>query len=295
MVPLLFLASLVNDVRGALAQRDFVSAERQVRAYKTSAGVTPELAAAVSWIARSELDARNYTQADAYATETRKLCDTLLRSRKVDAEPLLPTALGASIEVHALTVAAGGGRSEAIAFLDDQSKRFAATSVIERIHKNINLLSLEGKPAPELSVAEWLGPKPRTLASLRGHPVLLFFWAHWCADCKAEEPLLADLERVYARKGLVIIGPTRRYGYVANGDDASPVVEKEYIEKIRQQFYAGLIDVAVPVSAANFKAYGASTTPTIVLIDGAGIVRLYHPGALQEADLATRIQAVLQK
>jgi thioredoxin-related protein len=50
--------------------------------------------------------------------------------------------------------------------------------------------------------------------------------------------------------------------------------------------------MTVPVSAANFQAYGASTTPTIVLLDGNGIVRFYHPGAVFEAELAGRIEAL---
>jgi thioredoxin-related protein len=49
----------------------------------------------------------------------------------------------------------------------------------------------------------------------------------------------------------------------------------------------------VPLSAANFITYGASTTPTLVLIDRAGVVRYYHPGAVPEAELAARIRALL--
>jgi len=51
----------------------------------------------------------------------------------------------------------------------------------------------------------------------------------------------------------------------------------------------------VPFGAANFQAYGASTVPTIVLVDPTGIVRLYHPGVMPEAELSARIQSVLSK
>jgi thiol-disulfide isomerase/thioredoxin len=288
-------AAMVDTVRGYLAQHNFDAAERQVREYRAHAGVTPELAEAVSWIARGQLDAKNYPRADAYAADTRKLADALLQKRKLDAEPQLPLALGASIEVHAQALAAQGERAEAVTFLREQAKLFAGTSIVERIRKNVNLLSLEGKAAPELDEGDWLGPKPPTLASLRGHAVLLFFWAHWCIDCKGEAPLIADLQRIYGPKGLVVIGPTRFYGYAANGDDAPPAVEKPYIEKIRRQFYGMLPNMPAPLSAANFQAYGASTTPTIVLVDGAGIVRLYHPGAMTEAELSARILAAMKK
>jgi thioredoxin-related protein len=48
----------------------------------------------------------------------------------------------------------------------------------------------------------------------------------------------------------------------------------------------------VPLSVANFISYGASTTPTLVLIDRAGVVRYYHPGAAPEAELSARIRAL---
>jgi thiol-disulfide isomerase/thioredoxin len=295
MVPALFLyAALVDDVRGLVAQRNFDAAAGQARA-AASRGVTPEVAAAFSWIARGELDAKRYGQAETYAAETRKFSDGLLRKRRLDAEPLLPIALGASIEVHAQALAATGQRAEAVVFLRDQAKLFAGTSIVERIRKNLNLLSMEGKPAPELDTSDFLGAKPPGLASLRGKAVLLLFWAHWCVDCKAEEPLVADLLKVYGPKGLVVIGPTKYYGYVGSGEDASPAVEKGYIDRVRRQYYAALINMPVPLSEANFQAYGASTTPTLVLVDPAGIVRMYHPGAMPEAELAARIQAILKK
>ena len=64
---------------------------------------------------------------------------------------------------------------------------------------------------------------------------------------------------------------------------------------MRAQYYSALAGMPVPVSSANFLAYGASSTPTLVLIDAGGIVRYYHPGAASEAELAARIQKLLAK
>jgi thiol-disulfide isomerase/thioredoxin len=295
MFPVLFLyASLINNVRELIASHNLAAAEQQVRAYQAQSGVTPELADALSWLARGALDAKNYAQADAWAADTRKVSDSLLRLRKLDADNYLPIAVGASIEVHAQVMAARGERAESVAWLRDQAQLFAGTSITERIHKNINLLSLEGKPAPPLEEAEWLGAKPPSLAAVKGHPVLLFFWAHWCGDCKGEVPILADLEKTFMPRGLVVIAPTRLYGYAARGEDAPPAAEKQYIEKVRQQYYSALPNMPAPISTANFQTYGASTTPTIVLIDRAGVVRFYHPGALSETELSSRIRAVLK-
>jgi thiol-disulfide isomerase/thioredoxin len=296
MVPaLFFFASLVNDVRGLIAQHDFAGAERAVRNYQSQAGATSELAAALSWLARGALDDKKPDLAEAYAAETRKLALELLRTHKLDDDKWLPTALGASIEVHAQALAARGERPEAIAFLHEQRGLFGATSLDERIRKNLNLLALEGKPAPLLEQNDWLGPRPAPLAALHGHPVLLFFWAHWCPDCKAEAPVLAALKNTYGPKGLVLVGPTRLYGYVARGEEAAPAIEKQYIDQVRHRYYAALADMPVPLSAANFQTYGASTTPTLVLIDRAGVVRFYHPGAASAAELSARIQAILRE
>ena len=163
MLPALFLfASLVTGVRGLIDRHDFAGAERTVRAYRGRTGATSELAAALSWLARGTLDAKRFDQAESYAAETRKLALELLGTRPLDGDRWLPTALGASIEVHAQVLAARGERLEAIAFLRRQLALFGATSLNERIRKNMNLLTLQGNPAPVLrSLGRYAGTPQR--------------------------------------------------------------------------------------------------------------------------------------
>jgi thiol-disulfide isomerase/thioredoxin len=137
---------------------------------------------------------------------------------------------------------------------------------------------------------QYLGTRPPTLASLKGSPVLLFFWAHWCADCKGEAPIIARLKQEFASSGLSVIGPTQFYGYAAQGNDATPAQERTYIESVRQRYYTSLPDMPVPLSKQNFNAYGASTTPTLVILDRAGKVAMYHPGAMSYDDLRAEIE-----
>ncbi|MGI8988134.1 MAG: redoxin domain-containing protein [Bryobacteraceae bacterium] len=259
----------------------------------TLRAVSPDAVNSIALQGRGALARKQYDQAEAFAAEARKLALAELKHRKLDQEPQLPLALGASIEVQAQVMNARGHRGEAVAFLREQMKTFQDTSIRARIQKNINLLSLEGKPAPPLDLSTWIGDKPPARAEWKGHPVLLFFWAHWCSDCKSEIPALQRINAAYGPRGLILIGPTQRYGYVGSGEDAKPDLELRYIDQVRKQYYARIGKMAVPVSEENFNNYGASTTPTIVLVDGAGIVRMYNPGTLSYEDLAGRIERLL--
>jgi thiol-disulfide isomerase/thioredoxin len=53
---------------------------------------------------------------------------------------------------------------------------------------------------------------PLNLASMRGHPVLLNFWATWCAACRIEMPILDRLQQREALSGLKIIAVSEDRG-----------------------------------------------------------------------------------
>jgi thiol-disulfide isomerase/thioredoxin len=275
-------AGIVDAVRASFATGSDALAMQQLRAYRASQGITPEFLEAESWLARAELVSRNYPQAESFARDIYTAAAQQLKNRPLDREPHLPIALGAAIEIQGQLLTAQGRRSEAVTYLQEQARAFAATSIVTRVRKNLLLLTLEGKPAPPLENM----PLPK------GQPALLFFWAHWCPDCKAEVPILAKIRAEFSAQGLLFAAPTQKYGYAAGGVDATPAAETAYIEQVRRIYYSGLIESPAHISETNFTRYGASTTPTLVLIDGAGIVRLYHPGAMSYAELREAVQRV---
>jgi thiol-disulfide isomerase/thioredoxin len=289
----LALADIVEDVRSALAQKNVAAADSALQAYRAQDGVDPEYIEALSWTAREALAVNHLDQADAAAKQTETLALQLLKKRSLDAEPHLPIALGAAIEVQAQVLAARGKNAEAAALLRHALLSYGNTSISPRLHKNLNLLSLTAQPAPALSTTEYLGSRPVPLSQLKGSPVLLFFWAHWCGDCKYEGPIITRLRSEFAAKGLTVLAPTQLYGYAAKGEDAKPKEEIAYIGQVWQHFYPGLQSVPVPISKANFTNYGASTTPTLVLVDRKGRVALYHPGLMQYDDLRAAIERTL--
>jgi thiol-disulfide isomerase/thioredoxin len=285
--------NIVTDVRALIAKDDFATAEKTLVAYFGESGTTPEGLEALSWLGRGALARKNYDEANRFATQTYGLALEALKTRAMDAEPRLPIAIGAAIEVQAHVMAAKGDRSEAVYFLNRELDEYKDTSIRTRIQKNIHLLSLEGRPAPAYEVTEYVGAtKPPTLASLRGKPVMLFLWAHWCGDCKGMATTLAELGAAYKDKGFTIVAPTQRYGYVAKRAPADAATEFAYIGEVAKEFY-GKVDWSVPVNNESFASYGTSTTPTIVLIDRQGVVRLYHPGQMTRAELEPHIKSLV--
>lgn len=288
-------AGIVDDVRLALSQNSFSAAESALNSYRGQQGVTAEYLEAYSWLGRAALEQRQYDRATAYAKETQALALAQLKLRPFDAEPRLPIALGAAFEVQSQALAARGQRTQAIALLQSALRTYGTTSIHDRLQKNLNLLSFQGKLAPQLKADESLGAKLPLPAQLKGSPVLLFFWAHWCGDCKAEAPIITQLRSEFSSQGLKVIGPTRRYGYTAQIEHASASDELQYIDAVRHRFYSGLLDMPVPISKYNFDTYGASTTPTLVLLDRAGKVAWYHPGAVPYAELRGEIEKIVAR
>ena len=287
-------SDVIAAVRAAIAAQDLPRAETLFRQFQSANGSTPEAIEALSWIARGALAARQLEAADQYSRETYTLASAALSSRKLADDTHLQTALGAAIETEALARAGAGARSDAVYYLRVELEKYRDTPIHKRISKNLNLLSLEGEPAPTLEAAEYLDRPVPTFAELKGKVVLLFFWAHWCPDCKAESPIIAKLLDKYRAQGLAIVAPTQRYGYVSGGKDAGPDEELKYIVQIRDTYYPFLRNEPVPVSEANHKQYGVASTPTIVLLDRAGLVRLYHPGQMTEQELDTAISGLLR-
>jgi thiol-disulfide isomerase/thioredoxin len=58
---------------------------------------------------------------------------------------------------------------------------------------------------PPITLPDLTG-KPRPLRSFLGHPLIVNFWATWCAPCRQEIPLLQQLRRQYRADGLEIVG-----------------------------------------------------------------------------------------
>jgi thiol-disulfide isomerase/thioredoxin len=285
--------SIVTVTKAYLSRGDLSGAIALVQGFRHQNGDSPEAIEAYSWLARGALAMNSEDRAIEFADETSGLVIKALAGKPVDSNAHLALALGAAIETQALAMDKRGQKAEAVHLLETSLVKYRGTSVAIRLHKNLNLLTLTGKPAPLIRKTDLLLPAPKTIAATKA--TLLFFWAHWCSDCKAEAPIISHLATEFEPQGLAVIGPTKLYGYVGGGEEAPAAQERVYIRQVFDRYYSLIPNMTVPVDSANFDTYGASTTPTIVLVDREGIVRLYNPGQIGEPGLRTAIQAVLAK
>src|SRR5207248_2652723 len=115
MLATLARPEIVVDVQQAISQSNLALAESYIKKYRSERGITPELIEALSWLGRGALGSNQLDRAEAYARQTEQLAVAELKKRPLDAEPHLPLALGAAIEVSAQVMNARGERADALA------------------------------------------------------------------------------------------------------------------------------------------------------------------------------------
>lgn len=125
--------------------------------------------------------------------------------------------------------------------------------------------------------------------------MLLFFWAHWCPQCKAQSPIVAQIFDRYRSRGLTLVAPTRRYGYLDAGRPAAPDKELRHIVEVRDTYYKFLQHLPVPVAESNYDSFGVDAVPTEVVIDRSGIVRTYHVGRMTEQELQAAVLDAIER
>jgi len=139
-----------------------------------------------------------------------------------------------------------------------------------------------GRPAPGFTLPTLAGDS-LALARLRGHPVLLSFWATWCTICRTEMPDLALAGAAHAADGLTVVA--------INADDAKDAVAR-YLRSFPAGSVSGVIHALDPTNRI-VNRYRVPILPSAVFIDSAGIVRAIHHGAMTRAEIAAGLRAIL--
>ncbi|MFO0659143.1 MAG: TlpA disulfide reductase family protein [Polyangiaceae bacterium] len=131
------------------------------------------------------------------------------------------------------------------------------------------------KTAPDFTLDVVMNGAPEqtklTLSELRGHPVLLDFWASWCGPCQMQAPILERISRRYRDKGLVVLG-------VNTSDKPGRAVPSAQRKGLT---YPILFDAA---NEAN-DLYNVESLPMLVLVGKDGSVKMVRTGVVDEGSL----------
>ncbi len=121
--------------------------------------------------------------------------------------------------------------------------------------------------------------KEFTLSAVKGHPVVLDFWATWCGPCQAEAPIVDSISRRFKDQGLVVVA--------VNTDD-QPGLAEVFMERKKLKLTT-VFDEGNVIG----RKYNADTLPTLVVINKEGKITAVRHGVTGESDLERLIRAVL--
>lgn len=134
-----------------------------------------------------------------------------------------------------------------------------------------------GSVAPDFELADLNGETVR-LSDFRGRPVILNFWATWCAPCRLEMPELQRAQTGFGDDGPVVL--------TINQEESAERVT-EFFTEVGLTMPA-LLDPRAKVGVA----YGAYFLPTTVIIDSDGIVIDVHRGMISREALDGYLQQI---
>ncbi|QDT06626.1 Thiol-disulfide oxidoreductase ResA [Rubripirellula lacrimiformis] len=124
--------------------------------------------------------------------------------------------------------------------------------------------------------------KSFSLASLRGKPVVVHYWATWCEPCKQDMKLLRRLQAAYQRAGLQLVG----VNVDATGESAAAYLRENPLPWV-QMFEPGGLE-----SSRLAKTLGVQTLPTMMLIDADGKVVRHN---VRAAELDEELTSMLKR
>ncbi len=126
--------------------------------------------------------------------------------------------------------------------------------------------------------------KPIALESLRGKPLIVNFWARWCAPCRVEIPELAKTQDKYGKRGLTVVG-------IGLEDKAESV--RDFM-KAYEMNYTVLLAREKGIELMQALGNAKAGLPFTVAVDRRGEIVASKLGAMNRAELDAAAEAALK-
>lgn len=278
----------VQALRNKLSAGDLLSAESILEVHRVDKGEDGQYLQGLGWLARGAAMLGDWAAAETYSTKAMTLAEARLQVvGPTDTQSALQ-ALGAAIEVKAAVIEHRDGRKAAAGYLTGQLNSFSSfdPAFRSRLYKRRNQLELVGSKAPAIRLEDYTGATAPSLPDKSQSPSVVFLWAEWCGDCRAQAAALRAAHDRFAAKGVRFVGLTRYY-------KEANAAEKQRVEQAWAQHYPGLASVPTVISTESMVRYGGSSTPTFVFLRADGTVTAYLPSRLTEQRLAAEIEKIL--
>jgi thiol-disulfide isomerase/thioredoxin len=136
-----------------------------------------------------------------------------------------------------------------------------------------------GSPAPDFTLNNING-KLITLSGLKGKPVLINFWATWCAPCRTEMPAIEAAYQKYGADGFTVLA--------VDADEALADVT-DYVKALDLSFEV-LMDPGLEVT----NLYRVRAFPSSFFVDRDGNISAFQIGAMSDSILADNISKILK-
>ena len=125
---------------------------------------------------------------------------------------------------------------------------------------------LQAATAPKIKLKDLEGKEFTLEQALASGPVLLDFWATWCAPCIKAMPKLIKLKDKYESQGLTVV--------TVNEDGPRNLVKVRLFLKKHKLDFRVLLDL----NSAVMNRYRINSLPATVLIAPSGEISYFHRG-----------------
>lgn len=132
----------------------------------------------------------------------------------------------------------------------------------------------ESLPLPQATLEGFGGGPAIDLTSYRGTPLLVNFWATWCAPCVEEMPAIQQVADAFGPR-LAVLG--------VNVQDAATNAEP-FVEELAVTY-----DLAVDPSGELYADVRAFGMPTTLLVDAEGTIVYRHTGPLDDDEFVALV------